>query len=136
MRNAVAIIINGVPKSQLRPRFFVKSGCTYIFDPCSVVKKKIQKQIRSQNYPCLTCPIAVIIKFFMPIAPSTSKKLHKQMLEPEFKHTKKPDIDNLYKLITDAMTGIIYHDDSQIFLATVEKIYSDTPRTEVSVLWD
>lgn len=40
-------------------------------------------------------------------------------------HTKKPDLSNLTKLIEDALTGIIYHDDSQIVESHLYKQYGD-----------
>ena len=36
-----------------------------------------------------------------------------------------PDVDNLLKFLCDAMTGVVYHDDSQIVSITCEKKYID-----------
>jgi len=37
--------------------------------------------------------------------------------------TSRPDLDNLYKSVTDAMNGIVYKDDAQIVRASIEKAY-------------
>jgi len=44
------------------------------------------------------------------------------------------DLDNLLKLVTDAMNGVTYDDDSQIDSLDIQRAYStDNPRTEVSL---
>ena len=45
--------------------------------------------------------------------------------------TKKPDLDNCLKAITDALNGFAYKDDSQIVSIAVSKFYSDDPRAYV-----
>lgn len=47
--------------------------------------------------------------------------------------TSKPDIDNVVKLLCDAMNGIVYGDDKQIVDLWVTKIYEDSPSTTVMI---
>jgi Holliday junction resolvase RusA-like endonuclease len=47
--------------------------------------------------------------------------------------TKKPDIDNIEKIIFDALNGIAYNDDSQIVSCWADKFYSTVPRVEVVI---
>ena len=47
--------------------------------------------------------------------------------------TRKPDFDNIGKIICDALNGIAYRDDAQIVDALVRKFYSDTPRVIVEI---
>lgn len=48
--------------------------------------------------------------------------------------TKRPDLDNLAKLVGDALNGLAYRDDSQIVGLTVEKHYTTGhERTEVTL---
>jgi len=51
------------------------------------------------------------------------------MLDNDTKHVKKPDIDNIQKLFFDVMSGLIYHDDNQIWKVEAKKLYSEIPRT-------
>lgn len=52
-----------------------------------------------------------------------------------FKTNRKCDWDNFHKLSMDALTGIVWLDDSQIKKATVEKFYSkENPRIEITIL--
>ncbi len=47
---------------------------------------------------------------------------------------RKCDWDNFHKLSMDAMTGMVYEDDSQIKKATVEKfIDKENPRIEIKI---
>lgn len=39
-------------------------------------------------------------------------------------HYSKPDVDNLIKLVKDALTGIAYHDDAQVCEAHVRKSWT------------
>jgi Holliday junction resolvase RusA-like endonuclease len=43
--------------------------------------------------------------------------------------TKKPDWDNLGKLVADALNKYAYHDDAQIVVATVRKRWCDDAQT-------
>ena len=79
----------------------------------------------------LTGQIKADIKAYYPIPKSTSKKQHQAMLDGQIRPTKKPDWDNIGKIICDALNGIAYKDDSAIVEAMVEKYYSDEPRVEV-----
>ena len=57
------------------------------------------------------------------------------MLAGLIKPTKKPDLDNISKVICDAIShqGGIWHDDSQITSEMLSKYYSDKPRVEVCI---
>ena len=57
------------------------------------------------------------------------------MLAGLIKPTKKPDLDNISKVICDAIShqGGIWHDDSQITSEMLSKHYSDKHRVEVCI---
>lgn len=47
---------------------------------------------------------------------------------------KKPDGDNVLKIITDALSGVAYHDDKQVFRMTIDKFWTaGDPFVEVTV---
>lgn len=48
----------------------------------------------------------------------------------------KPDWDNIGKGISDALNGIAWKDDSQVYWSNVKKVYGAEPRVEVSVTYD
>lgn len=73
------------------------------------------------------------IKAYYQIPVSASKKKQEMMRRMEIYPTKKPDCDNVIKIIADALNKIAYNDDSQIVIAKIEKLYADTPMVEVAV---
>lgn len=50
------------------------------------------------------------------------------MRENIIRPAKKPDCDNIAKIILDSLNGIAYEDDKQITSLTVEKYYGDMPK--------
>lgn len=40
-------------------------------------------------------------------------------------HITKPDLDKLVRLSSDALTGVLYHDDAQVIAITAVKCYAD-----------
>lgn len=70
------------------------------------------------------CVVEVTLNFKKP----------KSMKPDEFRyHTVRPDGDNVYKAITDAMKGIAYKDDCQIVQFLVSKNYSEKESIEVTI---
>ena len=55
------------------------------------------------------------------------------MLENKINPTKKPDIDNIVKIVLDAMNGIAFKDDTQITKLQVEKLYSTSESISVKI---
>jgi Holliday junction resolvase RusA-like endonuclease len=62
---------------------------------------------------------------------------NKNILKPNMPvfHKSKPDSDNIFKFIADALNGIFWKDDSNICIAKITKLYSNdfTPRTEILI---
>lgn len=61
-----------------------------------------------------------------------------KMLKGEIRPIVRPDLDNISKIICDAITnfGLIWRDDSQIVSMKLEKYYDLQPRVEVTVKGD
>ena len=55
------------------------------------------------------------------------------MLSGKIRPTKRPDIDNVAKVIYDSLNKVAYHDDAAIVESRVGKFYSDNPRVEVTI---
>lgn len=78
-------------------------------------------------------PIEISIVALFSIPQSKGKKLKDSMLKGDILPTKKPDSDNIIKIILDALNGACYHDDAQICKLSFEKKYSEIPRVEVKI---
>lgn len=67
--------------------------------------------------------------------PKSTKKADKElMLENKINPTKKPDIDNIVKIVLDAMNGIAFKDDTQITKLNVEKAYAMQESVKVRII--
>ena len=78
-------------------------------------------------------PLSMTVRAYFQIPKSASQRKATEMQEGKIRPTTKPDWDNVGKIISDALNGLAYRDDSQIVRATVEKYYSDEPRVEVEI---
>ena len=80
---------------------------------------------------------AYIVAYFKP-PKSASKSVKKDMYEGKVRPTKKPDIDNITKVIYDSLNGLAYRDDSAIVFEQVAKKYTaspdELPRVEVTLV--
>ena len=111
------------PKPKGRPRF-TKTGHAYTPKTTQDYEKLIREFYIENTTDFYDCAIQIKLVFNMPIPKSTTKK-QKTMIEAGvIKYTKKPDVDNLIKSVTDALLGIAYSDDSLITKITAEKRYT------------
>jgi len=80
-------------------------------------------------------PVAITVRFFIypPKYILNVKSKHQALEEEILSVDKKPDADNYFKAITDAVNGILYKDDGQISVMSATKIYSLKPRTEIEI---
>ena len=62
-----------------------------------------------------------------------NKKTRELAIAGEVSPTKKPDIDNIAKVVLDALNKVAFKDDNLVSRISVEKLYSETPRIEVKI---
>ena len=128
-------IIDGpiVPKG--RPRF-TKTGRTYTPKRTLDYEKKVELAYRTE-YPAglafVNEPLEMILNVYMAIPKGISKKKREQMLLHEYPALHNGDVDNFLKSVADALNGVAYTDDCQIVCATVNKIWSETAKAEVTI---
>jgi Holliday junction resolvase RusA-like endonuclease len=56
------------------------------------------------------------------------------MLRGKERPTKRPDLDNCIKSITDALNGIAYQDDSYIVEVIARKWWAEQPLVEITII--
>jgi Holliday junction resolvase RusA-like endonuclease len=132
----IHLTIPGEPVGKGRPRF-TKVGRTYTPKKTSDYEKTVRDvyQDASGGYPIAAErePVKVEILAYFGIPKSAPKKTRLAMLLEQLFPTKKPDADNIAKIIKDALNGLAYHDDAQVVVLHVEKHYSETPRVIVKL---
>lgn len=130
-------IVYGEPKGKGRPRFNTKTG--HAITPKDTVNYEtlVHMEYLNQCGGMKFSDDAMLdmrIKAYYSIPKSKSKKLQARMLEGIVRPTKKPDMDNVVKIIADSLNKVAYRDDTQIVDCQCRKFYSDTPRVEVRIL--
>ena len=133
-------IVKGDPVEKKRPRFRViwpkKTKKPTIRKP--IVKtytdkatKEYEKKVRDaylEEFPDekpFEGEIAILTKFYFPVCKSYTKKVKKMISDGEMHPTKKPDNDNLLKIVQDALNNVAYIDDAQIVASYEQKLYTD-----------
>ncbi len=141
--------IFGEPTGKGRPRFsrvgnYVKthtdsktenyeSKVQYAYQMASSVFFNVGEQIKAKITAYYQIPKGQYV-FHKKTNTTDLKKDGELMLKGDIRPTKKPDCDNIAKIILDALNGLAYHDDSQVVSLQVDKFYSETPRVVV-LLW-
>lgn len=77
--------------------------------------------------------IKINITAYFSVPKNTSKKQEENMLNNTISPTKKPDIDNIAKIILDALNKLAFKDDNQITKLEIEKKYGTEEKIFVKV---
>lgn len=126
----------GKPQAQKRPRMSIQKRGAKVFphvydsqkEERSEMRKHIMQQMRDKRIlRHLEGCLSVNMIFHMP---TPKNKLKTHLNKP---HDTKPDIDNLAKFALDTLNGLVFEDDKSISELLCKKIYSDTPRTEITI---
>ena len=129
----IKFTIPGEPKAKARHRI-TKRGFSYT--PKETVEYENwvkQCYLLEHGQAMLEGQINAHIKAYFGIPKSYSKKQRRQIEEGKLRPTKKPDTDNIAKAVLDSLNGIAYRDDSAVVSLTVEKLFDDIPRIEVTL---
>lgn len=133
----IKFTVDGEPQSKLRPRFNPNCPKPRTPENTKQYEKLIGWSYKAQcgysRFPADTY-IDMRIIAYLGIPKDTSKKKRQLMLEGKIRPAKKPDVDNLFKVVADALNGIAYSDDKCIVDAQVRKFYSDKPRMEIIMI--
>ena len=128
--------IPGEPCGKGRARATIRAGRATMYTPAKTVSYEAQiKFFAQQAYKAqlIEGPVAMHIQALFGIPKSWSKKKLAQLNNGEIKGfaTKKPDNDNIQKIVADALNGVVYKDDSQIVSSFCTKYYGQTPGVTV-----
>ena len=65
--------------------------------------------------------------------PYPKSKLRKDTDLSKIPHNVKPDLDNLIKFVLDCGNSLLWPDDKRVVRLVSEKIYSDEPKTIITI---
>lgn len=84
-----------------------------------------------ERQPSRDC-VRFMCEFQLPYPKSTIRKYQLGW----YPHIKKPDVDKLLRAMLDALTGVVWADDSQVAYATINKVYAWNDRPGAHVVVD
>lgn len=135
--NEVEFTVPGPPQGKARARTYRKNGRSITYTPLKTIKyenkikascKTVSKVKFEENIPL---EIEILALFAVP--KSTNKKDKVDMLSGKVLPTKKPDLDNISKVVFDALNGVAYRDDKQVCDVKFKKFYGEMPRLEIKI---
>ena len=137
---SVTFHVPGKPQGKARARTFYspQAGRSVSVTPDrTVLYENLIKDMFLQNaggcYMETGIPVTLrIVARFLP-PKSKSNKVKQQMIDGEIFPLKKPDMDNIVKVVADALNGVAYHDDTQIALVIAKKVYSAVEGLDITV---
>jgi len=127
--------VPGTIKGKGRPRVNSYTGVVYTPTTTKDYEYLVEQYflLKYPKYKPLEGRLEVNIKAIFSIPKSTKKQDIEKMLENSISPTKKPDIDNIVKIILDAMNKFAFKDDTQITKLCVEKIYGEEEKVVISI---
>lgn len=128
--------IVGRPKGKDRPRFS-KDGHTYTTRKTKEYEDLIKYIFRIEKHGKMIPEgrrIAVTISANFKIPSSDNKAEAEKKRRGITQATIKPDVDNIAKIVLDALNGIAYRDDSEVVELHVYKQYAEKNDVKVEVV--
>ena len=126
------VIVDGKIKGKARPRVYQGHAIT----PKDTVTYEnwVKLCYQQQDGRYLKGPIRANIEAYYKIPKSYTKKRLESIRTGIEYPTKKPDIDNIAKIILDSLNKIAFDDDSQVVELTISKMWTeDNERVEFSL---
>ena len=125
----LSFTVYGVAVPKARPRAFNIPGRKFPVVTTAPTTREWEKKIwfaaQGKVQTLMAAPLILTVTFFLPRPKSLPKKV--------IHHVKRPDLDNLVKSVKDALNGVVWRDDSQVFSLHIYKRYGDPPRVEITV---
>lgn len=128
-------------RGQGRPRFSKCSGAYK--DKKDIEYEKLIRECflkKAKDFKPSERPVEINIIANYRLAKNTPKYI-REAIEGDFSYApqSKPDIDNVAKSVLDALNGVAYVDDKQVYSLTCDKFFnviSNTDYLEVKVIYD
>jgi Holliday junction resolvase RusA-like endonuclease len=129
----VEFTVPGTPVAWARARL---AGRRHFTDPKTAAYKLAVGTLARADMagrPPFCGPVALHVRAVFAVPKSWPKWRREDALAGLVVPTGKPDWDNVGKGVSDALNGIVYEDDAQVYAATVVKRYGPTPHVRVIV---
>ncbi len=121
-------VVEGEPQGKARPRFSRRSGTIYTPAKTSKYEKEIRQSFLAAGGKMIPegSYAVVIMDAYFEIPKSYTKRKRLGCEHNIKRPDKKPDIDNVVKVVLDALNKVAYEDDKQVIGIICRKWYSQS----------
>lgn len=116
------VTIHGDLHGKGRPRF--ANGHAYTPETTRRYEGKIQAAWVLAHGKRIDGPVAVHITAYQTLPKRASKALREAVAAGKAWPLRKPDVDNVIKIVLDALNGYAYNDDTQVVRLYADKMYT------------
>ena len=125
------IVVEGTIRGKQRPRFNTKTGRAFASNQTLNYENWIKQCYIEQSNKLLQGAIRARIEIYYSVPKSYSKRKIEAIKDGTDYPMKKPDCDNVVKIVLDSLNKIAYDDDKQVVELTVLKRWTfDNERIE------
>lgn len=125
------VVVEGKIKGKARPRFSTKTGRAFTPNDTISYENWIKCCYREQDGQFIDGPVRARIEVYYKIPKSYTKKRVQAIRDGLEMPLKKPDSDNIAKIVLDSLNKIAFYDDSQVAdLRVIKKWTEDVERIE------
>lgn len=157
MEQCLKFVVPGDPQGKARPRFARASRGVRTYTPTTtqryeaLVRYCAVSARRRKKVKPISADMSLSIKAYFKVPQSYSNKRRHNCLAGVERPSKKPDSDNIAKIVLDGLNPKmklnrtvhksvcvqegLYRDDKQVVCLHVEKWYAEEPRVEITVSW-
>lgn len=141
--HGISFTVYGDPATAGSKKAFVIKGRPVIVDTSGAKGRDWRRNVQAAaleaaeqvSWEATRQPLELTVRFYLPRPKVHYNAKGAVKSSAPSLHTTKPDLTKLLRAVEDALTGILWHDDSQIVKQTVAKHYTTAgPKTEVIVL--
>ena len=124
------------PVGQMRARHSARNGFSRTYKHAK--QKQAENSLLALSLPYVPphpfdVPLELTVDAYLPIPASMPKFRREMALNGEIRPAKKPDVDNVAKMLLDTYNGVFWTDDKSIVGLLVRKFYSEHPRWEIEI---
>jgi Holliday junction resolvase RusA-like endonuclease len=138
MAESLTFFVPGKPRGQQRPRFVRKLGIAFTPNETRVAAADVRAAFVAAHpeHHLWTGPIFLRVVARYDVPASRPKWWRERVSTGCTPFVSRPDLDNVVKLVKDALTSVVWKDDSQVFQILAHKFYclgNENPGTEITI---
>ena len=119
------VVVEGKIKGKARPRFNTKTGRAFTPGDTITYENWIKCCYQEQDGKFIDGPVSARIEVYYKIPKSYTKKRVQAIRDGVEMPLKKPDSDNIAKIVLDSLNKIAFDDDAQVVELTVVKKWTE-----------